>query len=195
MGQAIFMGIFSLVWNAIVGPICYMMFFNPKKDQPFFAEVIVGLLALAGLFLLWSAIHSVLRVVLTGETFLDLASEPVSPGQTVNWAVVQKGNFEITQASAKLVCRETVRYTVGTDTVTRQETVRTIELGPPKAGQADVVRPIIQGQLTLPADAPPTFVMPNNRIEWGVEVILEIPNRPDVKAFFPVRVLHSEKGF
>jgi hypothetical protein len=192
---AIGLSVFALLWNGFVGTILYFMITEEKDSTPIFAKAIFGVMLLAGLSILYAAIHAVARVFLTGETYLDVSKELLSPGETLTWAVIQRGNYPIEAASANLVCRETVRYTVGTDTVTKQEPVRTIELSPPRPSRADPVRPVIEGQIVIPEDAPSSFVMSHNRVEWGIEVELVIPGRPDVKSFFPIRIAPVSRGY
>jgi hypothetical protein len=192
---AIGLGIFAVIWNGFIGTIFYFMITETAKSPPLFAKIIVGVMLLAGLGILWAALHAAARVFMTGETYLDVSAEPVSPGQTISWALIQKGSYDVREAKAVLLCRETVRYTVGTDTVTKTETVRTIEIAPPQPGKADSIRPVMEGRLSIPPDGAPSFNMPNNRIEWGIETELIIDGRPDVKAFFPIRVIPSQGGY
>jgi hypothetical protein len=94
-----------------------------------------------------------------------------------------------------LVCREEVRYRVGTRTVTKDQEVFRQELVR-QPGQADPNRPLVEGQLNIPSNASTSLSLPNNNLEWGMEVSLTIDRRPDNKIFIPFRVMpHSSGGF
>jgi hypothetical protein len=136
-----------------------------------------------------------IRVFLTGSTHLELSTEPVVPGNPVSWSIYQQGNYPVRQVEVALVCREEVRYRVGTTTVTKDQEVFRQELVR-QPGQADPNRPLVEGQLNIPSNASTSLSLPNNNLEWGMEVSLTIDRRPDNKIFIPFRVMpHSSGGF
>lgn len=99
----------------------------------------------------------------------------------------RSGGAEGSSLTARLQCIETVRYRSGTDIHTATETVWDALLP---------VRPHHTGDLldcdlhvTVPVfDAPPTMVLPHNRVSWRIVVHIESPAAPDDDSTFAVVV-------
>jgi hypothetical protein len=193
-GQAAaFMG-FSLVWNFFIAFMGWQVIVV-EEGKSWFAVAVLGVFGIIGLMLLSSGIFGMIRVFLTGSTHLELSTEPVVPGNPVSWSIYQQGNYPVRQVEVALVCREEVRYRVGTRTVTKDQEVFRQELVR-QPGQADPNRPLVEGQLNIPSNASTSLSLPNNNLEWGMEVSLTIDRRPDNKIFIPFRVMpHSSGGF
>src|SRR5690606_7050774 len=108
---------FALVWTVVTGFFVYAHFneTNPENQSSFF--VILILVVINTLVLIWPA-KSFLRLVMTGQTTVDVSSEIALPGEKLEVIVSQPGKFIIDKCTVDFVCEERARFNQGTDTIT-----------------------------------------------------------------------------
>jgi len=186
-GNAFGCGCFTLIWNGIVWAI-----FGPDVLEKgiFGAGDVLALLIFGGLGLvaLGFFVYLLLRLVLVGNTYVEVDRELVEPGGLLRVALVQPGGFAISSASMTLMCEEVARYRQGTDTVTVKHVAHSTEIVAGQGLTADRHMPILRGSVQIPADAMHSFVASNNEVRWFIRVQLRIPGRPDVDDSYGLRV-------
>ena len=179
--KARFLGFFfgGLLLNAFLIPFALSMFEDGEYCglaflMPFVAA---GMLVLAGAFWKFLALYNPRPVI-------ELSPSIVRVGDTVRIRWRLEGRTQRIQAfELKVIGEEWARYRRGTNTVTVTETfyerVLVQESGPPTK---------TAGEFTIPASAMHSFEAPNNRIQWRIEINIDIPRWPDVNEGYPIDV-------
>ncbi len=181
---------FAAFWNGISWFALYHVWNDfGSSGFKYFPIIFIGFFCLIGLFVIGLAGHALLRCLLVGGTSLEIDRMPVRPGDRIRLTLRQKGDFEITSLTMKLICRETVRWRVGTNTHTSMEDVLSEVLHQGGNLRTTGSTPLVSCETSVPDDAMHSFKASNNQLGWGIEVTMDIPGRPDVKEFFEFRVI------
>lgn len=192
MSQFVAMLAVSLFWNGIVGFMAYHAISDMSGPIRVLPVIFFGFFGLLGLLILGGAIHMFLKLLLVGETVVEVSRAPLAPGDKARMALRQKGDFRIDSLTVELLCREVVRYTVGTDTHTHTEEVHAetlAKLADVRAGSG----PLVECEIAIPRDAMHSLRLPHNEVQWGVRVTMLIPGRPDVEEIHRLRVVPEWK--
>lgn len=158
----------------------------------FFLTIFMGIFVLVGLVLLIFAVHALLRILLVGKTHVEIAAEPLQPGQKFRVYLFQEGTFPITSAKLVLVGEEVARWTESSGksshTVVRTNRFCEIPIAEGTNLRASNSAPVLIGEGTVPVGAIHSFSTFPCTIRWGIELDLDIPRRPDVKELHQFRV-------
>ncbi len=189
--QTWFMVVFAIFWNLITWVISAVFLFIPREVGVirWFPLILMSVFVLIGLALI---VYS-LRLVWVSRAYapatLQLAHLPLSIGETASVRFRQqvRASRDIERVSAKLSCREWVRYKSGTDTATQTHTIWQQALpDAPNTFSADVD---VMWQVQIPSDQPPSFAAPSNAIQWHLDVTIHIRAMPDASTSFLLAVL------
>ncbi len=183
--------IVSAFWNGISWFAMFQVTKELRRDGGFawIPVIFIGLFCLIGIALVLGVFHALFRILLVGDTPLEISAEPLKPGERGKVSLYQKGSFEITEIIVSLVCREKVTYSQGTRRVTSTEEVSRTEIVKQNNSRANNTGPVVEAEFLVPNNAMHSFKASNNVIEWGFEVKIDIPGKPDVNDFYPVRVM------
>ncbi len=182
---------FAMVWTIVTGFIIFANLNNPDPQKE--PSIVAGifLVAVNALILIWP-VRSFLRLIMTGQTTVDVNSEIAFPGEPLEVIVCQPGKFVIDKCTVDFVCEERATYSQGTDTVTRQEIVRNVSMCELTNLQSREGKTLTHQTVIVPPDAMPTFEAKHNEINWIIRVQMVIPKRPDTEQLFRVRVATPE---
>ena len=182
----------TIFWNGLSSGGLIAVLSERGSGAAKWAPVIfLSLFVLIGLALIAATVYQFFRVVLVGTPTVEVDIEPLQPGTRSRLRVYQPGDFDITSASVHMVFREQVTYRQGTDTVTAEKEVHVQELTRCSTCRASRSKPILETEFQIPEWAMHSFNAPNNKLQWGIRVIMDIPNRPDVKDLYFFRVTPS----
>lgn len=173
----------ALFWNGFVWGV---MILGGERNFILYIFAVIGL-ALAAM-----AVYAGVRWFMVGETRLETNRYPAAPGDTLDVRLVQPGRFAIDELVMQLVCEEKAEYRVGTDTKTKSEVVRTVEICQLTRLAARDTLTLAHQAVRIPADAMASFKSPNNEINWMVRVKMVLPRRPDVTQDFVIPVVPEE---
>jgi hypothetical protein len=182
----------ALFWNGITGGALYSML--SEDNIPWIPMALLSIFVLVGVVLIFAAVHALLRVLLVGDTSVEISREPLAPGETATIYVKQAGRFTVERAEVRLFCREQVTYRRGTDRVTEKEEVHSEVVAESHRLQARSGHSLLDAQLRIPEDAMHSFEAANNKIRWFIGVKLVIAGRPDVDDAFVLRVSPQRIG-
>jgi hypothetical protein len=130
---------------------------------------------------------------LLGRTKLprvEVSAEPVFLGDALDIRVDQPGPARVTHLRVDLVCTESVRYTVGTNTRTEDNViVSTSVLDTPERVLASGEVWSHALRVKLPSDGLHSFKSKNNAVVWGLRVRAELAGWPDYDELFELRAL------
>ncbi|MCB2155909.1 hypothetical protein KQI84_13585 [bacterium] len=178
----------SVFWNGISWTAVVVILRENDGLAKWGPLIFLSIFVLVGLILVYAVFHKFFRVVLVGTSIVEIDIEPMAPGDRARLRVYQKGDFEITSARLELAFRERVTYRQGTRTVTSDRDVHTETLAEVGSCRASRSVPIMETELVIPEWAPHSFEANSNKLQWGVRLHMDIPNRPDVKDLFFFRV-------
>lgn len=181
--------VIGLVWSAVVFLFVYE---TGERPPTWFMAPFV----LVGVALIVYGIYAIVASLMTrakvAPALVRVSRCPLRLGDGFNATVRQtfKSPARIESMELKLLGREYVEYTVGTNTrteehafVEHEELVLTemeIQAHSPVGGEC---------QFFIPVDAMHSFEMENNKIEWKLELRTSIARWPDYTAEFPIQVL------
>lgn len=181
--------IVALFWNGITWGVLIAIWRDNDGVFSIVGTVFLSIFCLIGLGLLGAAGKKLLFVLLTGDAAMEIEREPLRSGESVEFAILHPMKHRPDHVEAKLICREKASYQQGTDTITREEVVHSELVLDVPADRLPSGRQLnLRGRMSIPADAMHSFKDQHNEITWGVQVKMEIPNRPDVDEFYPFRV-------
>ena len=180
------------MWNGITAGVLSGML--KGGSVPWVPLAIISVFAVMGLGLLFAAGHALLRVLLVGDTTVEISREPLAPGETATIYVKQAGRFQIEQAEVRLFCRKEATYRRGTDTVTDKQEVLSEVVARSGRMQSRSGHALLDAQVRIPRNAMHSFEAPNNKIRWFIGVKLVIAGRPDVNDAFVLRVAPERVG-
>jgi hypothetical protein len=175
----------ALLWNGFVWPFFILMLREKEK----FGAIVLAIFCLAGLAILGGFVHQLFYWLLTGDPHVEIEHEPLVPGRPTRLVVVHPGVQRLNTASVSLCCEEVTRRRQGKNTSERRE--RVVEEQLAILTEPDLSRStglLVETSLRVPEDAMHSFTATNNHIRWLIEVVMDIPGKPDVKLDFPVRV-------
>lgn len=190
--QTLFLVVFTVMWNVIAWPIAIGVFVASRSGAgPSPVLLIVpAIFCLVGLVLLAILVRQGVIASQFKPGELTVSAWPLRLGDDLNVVFRRgvRGNIEVRQVQAKLVCTEVVRYRVGTDTHTAREVVWEEQLPTP------ALTPGANGvecywRIHLPDDGPPSFETNNNTVVWSVDVRLHNQLFPDAQSSFSLLVL------
>jgi hypothetical protein len=176
----------AVIWNGITWTGLIASYRQHKLNTGLI--IFLGLFALIGAAILFGTIKQLLRIVLVGETSVEIDQEPVVPGANSTISLYQRGDFEIQQINVALVAQEVVTYGSGTDRTTHKEIVHEETIFTRTNARASSDRALAQADFKVSADAAPSFKSSNNALVWNIRVRMTIVGKPDVDQLFPVRV-------
>lgn len=175
----------ALLWNGFVWPFFIVML----RDKEKFGAIVLGIFCLVGLAILAGFVHQLCYWLLTGDPHVEIEHEPLVPGRPTRLVVLHPAVRRLNTASVSLCCEEVTRRRQGKNTSERRE--RVVEEQLAILTEPDLSRStglLIDTSLSVPEDAMHSFQATNNHIRWFIEVVMDIPGKPDVKLDFPVRV-------
>lgn len=191
----IFLLVFTLLWNLITCPIALMFLLGsgaPDLRSPLtFLALIPMIFVIVGVVLLVITIRMGLVAMRFGAAELLIERLPLRLGDRVALRFRRRvrGNRMVSAVEGRLVCREWVRYRVGTDTrtMTHERWSQPLALPPvPPFGSGEID---LSWALDIPADQPPSFTASDNALEWLIEIKLVVERSPDPTATFLLPVL------
>ena len=153
--------------------------------------VVGPLFTLVGLipFFIW--LHGFLGRRKTGDVSVDLSRRELHLGDDfqVSLSFEPRSDFMINRIVANLVAAEVVTRGSGTNRTTyRHKAVdETLELAAETHARAFETIDL-HGTLRIPESAPCSFAASDNKIEWSVEVTVDIPSWPDWSESLPLIV-------
>jgi hypothetical protein len=116
-GKFIFLLLFAIIWNGFIGFFLYLVFVR-DPHTPFFARLIVGILALCGLVLIWAVFYQFLalfnptvRLIASGQAV------PLGSDLRIEWNVEGRVS-KLRRLRIVLEGREEATYRRGTDSYT-----------------------------------------------------------------------------
>ncbi len=174
----------GITWAAVIG----IMSDGPSGGEFLLILVFLGVFVLIGLVLLGASVHTFLRMFLVGGTTVEITKEPLLPGDSAQYFIVQSGDFQITELVVMLECIEQARYRQGSSTTTVEDKVLELELAREQNVQARDRLPCHEGRFEIPPEAMHSFKASHNSIVWRLVVTMDIPNKPDVEDEFEFRV-------
>jgi hypothetical protein len=126
-----------------------------------------------------------------GPPEATVSSERLRPGETFTFVYRQpiKQALDIRRVSVQLIQREAATYTQGTDTTTVRYDLPYQEFEQPPRHWREGETLLEQHTLKIPADAMHTFTAKNNKIQWLVQVRIEIPRFSTVQEEYELMVL------
>jgi len=148
------------------------------------------ILGASGALFIW-AVRPLIAARKLGRVAVQVTPVFVRPGQSVTCTVnlQPRGDIHLIEAQATLRGMEVVQWQSGDDThshrtVIRAESVKFAADRELSAGQSAT----LETQLTIPPDAPTTFMAAHNSLLWLIEVKLYLKGWPDWQREFPVIV-------
>jgi len=149
------------------------------------------LLAAVGLFMVLRGLRVLWLRYLFGTPTLILPEGDILLGDTAAARFERSGGSRRArtgprQITARLICRETVRYRRGTDTETATHDVRTLDLQ--VAVDDHPTRVVGHLALAVPTDWPPTIMLPRNEVQTIVEILVQASGLPEDRSSFTVPV-------
>ncbi len=182
VGTAIGIWIFALIWNGFIGGFIWLVL---QKGSPWFPLIILGVFALIGLAIIWSAIYKTLQIW-NPVTTVICSQRNIYPGSEFEISWLHQGKTSsIKNFSIYLESEESVTYRQGTST--RTETRKLHEqIVVSSAEQSDIA----QGfkLVEVPLDAMHTFKANRNKIKWQIRVRGTIAFWPDIDDTYEVTV-------
>lgn len=153
-----------------------------------------GIVLLVAVGFVWGAVGSLRIASRLDPGVLDVPHRTFYMGSEVPCRfrrLVKRGTPQVRSAEVRLVLREWVRYTVGTDTRTATEEVQVIPLpATPTTGGREVLIDLV---LPIPVGAP-TFEASNNTVRWCLEVDLEFADGFSEDSIVPLWVVPAVLG-
>jgi len=159
---------------------------------PPFGLAIFGLFAaIAGGLIGFHGLRNVMAERTLGRVRVDCSPRDLRAGQTVRCSIqfMPRKSAQLERVTAKLEGQEMVVSGSGTNRTTHRHTIHEEEV------LLSAGRPImrggmvaIDGSLTIPEDAPATFMADDNNLTWSVELHVDIPGSPDYKEQFSLIV-------
>ena len=176
--------VFGGLWTGLTGPFFIATLRSAALGQAAFSLCFVAVgLGIGSIGLRKLLARMKLPVV-------EIDAEPAYLGDDVHVRVEQRGPAKVLRLQIDLECRETARYTVGTDTRTEEAEVWTASLYDEPMGEIRRgERAVAEGRATLPASLPHSFEARNNAIVWAVRVRADIDAWPDYDERFVLRVV------
>ena len=150
--------------------------------------VFVGIFLLIGLLIIWGVVQQFLTVLLVGKTWVEAMPAMPAPGERLQLWLHQKGDLRINKAELAIECVEVYSYGAGSSRVTKRDVIYEQVLATRESFRSDGSRPLLEGELHLPADAMHSFHASSNQVVWQVKAKLDIAGRPDVEDEFPIAV-------
>lgn len=182
--SAVVLLIIGVFWTTL----STVMFVGALDDGFIIAVIFIGLFVLIGIGLLALAVYETLRLFLVGDTTMKVSRETISPGDRMAYRILQKGKFPISEATVRIICRETIRYQRGTDTITEHNDLWSQIVNEQHNIMAPDGGTLLEGDFVLPQEAMHSFEASNNEVGWILQLRLRLPDRPDVCDDFPFRV-------
>jgi hypothetical protein len=179
------MGLFTLVWNAIV----LLVFTSAvSSDEAFFA-VFSGMFVLVGAGLVAYASYLFLAIFNPRiELYVSEGLPALGDTLAIRWKIVGSAS-RIRALKIELLGCERATYRRGTDTTTDTHVFERIRIA-----HTDDPREIAEGtgSVVIPADAVPSFVADNNQIVWAIHIAGDIPRWPDLEDVFALYVVTAK---
>lgn len=180
LGFAVIWTGFSLFWTvmALASGAGLMALFG----LPFLA-IGVGLLA--------SGVAPWIAGIKLSPPEVTLSRDALRPGEEFSLRFKQEVRkpVDVTRMTFQLVFRETATYRRGTNTVTVTHELPIEEWEQP-GGRFETGRTLLEERaLRVPPEGMHTFIANRNKLQWFLKVNVQLPNWPDVKEEYEVRVL------
>ncbi len=184
--------IFAAFWLGVSGTM-FVLFLGEGGLS--FPLVFIGLFVVIGVAVLIGGIVVIVSGVLVGQKIapadITVSRLPLRLGErfTLEYDQPVKQRCEIDHVTLTLVCKEWVRYTVGTDTRTAEHEVLSQEQPLMTGGEIEALGSLrAQAELAVPAEAMHSFDATNNKVSWLVKIRTAIKSWPDYTAEFPLLV-------
>lgn len=174
----------AVFWNLVTLPFVVVAILERSFGLAAFVSIFVAV----GIFLAVFAAKGILARAKLAR--VELSEEPVFVGDEVTIHVEQRGKAQVNRFEVDLVCRETVTFTVGTDTRSEDHDVfaqSLVDAGPVALARGE--RWPHQVTVRLPSNLPGTFRSARNAIRWLVRVRADIAGWPDYDELYELRVL------
>ncbi len=179
------LGVFTLVWNAIV----LLIFVSALSSGETFFAVFSSLFVLVGVGLIAYSIYLFLAIFNpTIELHVSEGLPALGDTLDLRWKIVGSAS-RIRALKIELLASETATYRRGTDTTTDTNIFERIRIA-----HTDDAREIAEGTGTvvIPAGAVPSFVATHNQIVWGIHIEGDIPHWPDLEDLFALEVVANK---
>lgn len=183
--------VFSLFWNGIVSVFVYQIWQDFQRGEPEWGLVIfISIFVLVGIGTIIWVIYNLLALSNPQPTLHVTEGRPeLGERIRVSWAFT--GNIKkISQLNISLEGCEKATYRVGTDTRTDTHVFYQEEL-------ISVASPSAHSQLytnvTIPENSMHSFDASNNKVEWQLKLVGQIPHWPDINYEYPIVIRPSKK--
>ncbi|MFO0547974.1 MAG: hypothetical protein U0271_06280 [Polyangiaceae bacterium] len=181
---------FTIIWNAFVLPLWAFLVLelvrHPGPWGAWVGVVFVTVFVVVGAKMIWEHLRRVL--ILSRLPRVEVSSSVAYLGDELEVVVEHPARFPITKLEVSIECREVVEYSEGSSRRAESHVVWTspvrqythIERGAPRSHRET---------FTLTTSAPPSFKSANNRIEWSLRLVADLPNWPDYDERLEIAVL------
>jgi hypothetical protein len=191
VGQGCFLA-FALLWTGFA----VFMFIMAWRDAELAGLAFISLFVLIGLVMLAAGLWRYFSRLRLSTPNLMISSTELRVGEQFNLEYQQtfKTASEVARASVSLMMQEAATYTRGTSTYTERhkEIVETYEIPGRRFEAGEVLRQSFS--MAIPAEAMHTFIAQNNKIQWFINVHVDLLNWPDLEEDYEIRVL-AEKAW
>jgi hypothetical protein len=183
--------IFALFWNGMVGVLGYFMIFSEDARAPIFVKILLGLFGVIGLGILVAAFTQFLALF-NPRIHITTASTMVPLGGELNFTWTVSGRVGVLR-KLRIILEgaESATYRRGTNTSTDRRVFAEIPVF--ESSEREFLSQG-SGRAVIPPNLMHTFEAPNNKVQWQLKVIGEIPRWPDVVDEYTITVLPLSSG-
>lgn len=175
------MATLCVLWNALAGVFAYQLTAGLSVGGRLgLAALAIAPLAATGAWLTYSLLRDARSAGGAGVTRVEVSRHPLYPGDRCEGILIQSGPFKARALTVSLICIEEATFLQGTDARTTTAEAHREVLHRQRRGGSTAGSPHASAfAFAVPADAPPSFVAPHNRVSWAIEVAVGPPRRPD----------------
>jgi hypothetical protein len=183
-------GVFSLVWNAMVSVLIVLAVRKHWADDPdWYLTLLIIPFAAIGILALTTWLRLLLLATAVGPTSLEISDHPIYPGHGYRVYLTQAGRLRVKSLTLQLVCDEEATYRQGTDTRTERRRVYDQVLFSAKDFEILPEIPYQQEcDLEFPPDAMHSFQSDHNAVQWRLVVQGVVEKWSDYERVFPIVV-------
>lgn len=176
-------------WNGIVSVFVYAAWTEKFQGMGICLGLFLIPFVLVGLCLIWYVIKQFLVTIGIPPAEVEIDAHPLAPGQAAELLIRQGGRCRLNRIDVFLLCEESAKYTVGTDTRTETKVVHRSLVKRSEHVEVRSGEPWeFTGKLSIPAGAMHTFEAKNNSIQWKLLIKGDVAGWPDFEWDYPLLV-------